>query len=68
MENLVLKGSKNLISNYRPFLFMELLKSNLEEILNFFKNKDYNIYLKGMDAFISPIESKINFKGLKKLL
>ena len=68
MENLVLKGSKNLIFNYRPFLFMELLKSNLEEILNFFKNKDYNIYLKGMDAFISPIESKINFKGLKKLL
>ena len=47
---------------------MELLKSNLEDIFEFFKNKDYNIYLKGMDAFVSPIETKINFQGLKKLL
>ena len=68
MENLVLKGSKNLIVNYRPFLFMELLKSKLEDVTEFFKDKDYNIYSKGMDAFIIPVESKVNFKGLKKLL
>ena len=68
MENLVLEGSKNLIVNHRPFLFMELLKSKLDDITEFFKDKDYNIYGKGMDAFIMPIESKVNFKGLKKLL
>ena len=68
MENLVLKWSKNLIVNHRPFLFMELLKSKLEDITEFFKDKDYNIYSKGMDAFIIPVESKVNFKGLKKLL
>lgn len=68
MENLVLKGSKNLIVNHRPFLFMELLKSKLEDITEFFKDKDYNIYSKGMDAFIMPVESKVNFTGLKKLL
>ena len=68
MENLVLKGSKNLIVNHRPFLFMELLKSKLEDVTEFFKDKDYNIYSKGMDAFIIPVESKVNFKGLKKLL
>lgn len=68
MENLVLKGSKNLIVNHRPFLFMELLKSKLEDITEFFKDKEYNIYSKGMDAFIIPVESKMNFKGLKKLL
>ena len=68
MENLVLKGSKNLIVNHRPFLFMELLKSKLEDITEFFKDKDYNIYSKGMDAFIIPVESKVSFKGLKKLL
>ena len=68
MENLVLKGSKNLIENHRPFLFMELLKSKLEDITEFFKDKEYNIYSKGMDAFIIPVESKVNFKGLKKLL
>jgi FkbM family methyltransferase len=68
MENLVLEGSKNLIVNHRPFLFMELLKSKLDEITEFFKQKDYTIYSKGMDAFIIPVESKINFKGLKRLL
>ena len=68
IENLVLKGSKNLIVNHRPFLFMELLKSKLEDVTEFFKDKDYNIYSKGMDAFIIPVESKVNFKGLKKLL
>ena len=68
MENLVLKGSKNLIVNHRPFLFMELLKSKLEDITEFFKDKDYNIYSKGMDAFIIPVESKVSFEGLKKLL
>ena len=70
MENLVLKGSKNLIVNHRPFLFMELLKSKLEDITEFFKDKNYNIYSRGMDAYIIPgeFESKVNFTGLKKLL
>ena len=68
MENLVLKGSKNLIVNHRPFIFMELFKSKLEDVTEFFKDKDYNIYKKGMDAFVIPVESKVNFKGLQKLL
>ena len=68
MENLVLEGSKNLIVNHRPLLFMELLKSKLDEIIEFFKDKDYTIYTKGMDAFIIPVESKINLEGLKRLL
>ena len=69
MESLVLKGSNNLIVNHRPFLFIELLKSKLEDVTEFFKDKDYNIYRKGgYDAFIIPVESKVNFQGLKKLL
>ena len=68
MENLVLEGSKKLIVNHRPLLFMELLKSKLDEITEFFKDKDYTIYIKGMDAFIIPVESKINLEGLKRLL
>ena len=68
MENHVLKGSENLIVNHRPFLFMELLKSKLGDITDFFKDKDYTIYRKGMDAFVIPVESKVNFKGFQKLL
>ena len=68
MESLVLKGSNNLIVNHRPILFMELLKSKLEDVIKFFKDKNYNIHINRMDAFITPSEFKVNFTGLKKLL
>ena len=68
MENYVLKGSKNLIINQRPYIFMELFKSKTEDITEFFKDNNYTIYTNGFDAFVLPIESKINFKGWKKLL
>tara|TARA_B100001057_G_scaffold363131_1_gene365800 strand:+ start:36 stop:797 length:762 start_codon:yes stop_codon:yes gene_type:complete len=68
MESLVLKGSNNLIVNHRPILFIEIFKSKLEDITEFFKSKDYNIYSIGKDAFIIPVEEKINVQGLKKLL
>ena len=68
MEGLVLKGSNNLIVNHRPILFIEIFKSKLEDITEFFKSKDYNIYSIGNDAFIIPVEEKINVQGLKKLL
>tara|TARA_B100001250_G_scaffold160916_1_gene138254 strand:- start:285 stop:1043 length:759 start_codon:yes stop_codon:yes gene_type:complete len=67
MENLVINGSKNLITKFRPYLFIELLKTNGEDIINFFKENDYKIYLKGLEAFILPNESKVSFSGLKKL-
>jgi hypothetical protein len=47
---------------------MELLKSKLEDVTKFFKDKNYNIYINRMDAFITPSEFKVNFTGLKKLL
>jgi len=68
MENLVLEGSKKLVINYRPFLFIELFKSKLENVIEFFKNKDYNIYSTGRNAYAIPIEAKVNFTGLKKML
>ena len=68
MENLVLEGSKKLIVNYRPFLFIELFKSKLDNVIKFFKNKDYSIHSTGRNAYIIPIEAKVNFTGLKKIL
>tara|TARA_Y100000768_G_scaffold230565_1_gene174093 strand:+ start:100 stop:861 length:762 start_codon:yes stop_codon:yes gene_type:complete len=68
MENLVLEGSKKLVINYRPFLFIELFKSKSDNVIEFFKNKDYNIYSTGRNAYAIPIEAKINFTGLKKIL
>ena len=68
MENLVLEGSEKLIVNYRPFLFIELFKSKLDNVIKFFKNKDYSIHSTGRNAYIIPIEAKVNFTGLKKIL
>ena len=68
IENFVLEGSEKLIVNYRPFLFIELFKSKLDNVIQFFKNKDYNIHSTGRNAYIIPIEAKVNFTGLKKML
>ena len=64
----MLEGSKKLVINYRPFLFIELFKSKLENVIEFFKNKDYNIYSTGRNAYAIPTEAKVNFTGLKKML
>ena len=37
MENVAVNGARNLIIKFRPFLFIELLKTKNEEIINFFK-------------------------------
>ena len=67
MEHFALKGSKELILKYRPYLYVELRKTKKDELITFFKENKYEIYQKGLDAFILPIESKINITGLNKL-
>ncbi len=67
MESVAIEGSKNIIKKFRPILYIELLKTNNEEIINYFKNNNYRIYLTSNNAFLIPNESKINFTGLKRL-
>jgi FkbM family methyltransferase len=67
MENIAIDGSKNIINKFRPILYIELLKANNEDIINFFKKNDYRIYLTSNNAYLIPNESTINFTGLKKL-
>jgi len=67
MEHSALKGSKELILKYRPYLYVELRKTKKDELITFFKENKYEIFQKGLDAFILPIESKINITGLNKL-
>ena len=67
MENVEINGSKNLIIKFRPFLYIELLKTKNDDVINFFKENDYRIYLKGLNAFMIPDELEVNFSGLKKL-
>ena len=67
MEDVAINGAKNLIIKFRPFLFIELLKTKNDDVISFFKKNDYRIYLKDYNAIMIPNESKVSFTGLKKI-
>ena len=67
MEDLAINGAKDLIIKFRPFLFIELLKTKNDDVIGFFKKNDYRIYLKDYNAIMIPNESKVSFTGLKKI-
>lgn len=68
MEHFVIKGGRELIKNHRPFLFMELVKTETETILNFFKEIDYSAYqINTENGLFIPNELKVPIRNLKKL-
>lgn len=68
MEHFVINGGKELIKSHRPFLFMELVKTETETILNFFKEIDYSAYqINTENGLFIPNELKVPIKNLKKL-
>jgi len=68
MEHLVIEGGKELIYKHRPFLFIELVKTEAKNILKLFQKIDYSAYLinKENGLFI-PNEMGVPIKNLKKL-
>jgi FkbM family methyltransferase len=67
MEYVAISGAKKLINKFRPIFYIELLKTNNHDVVNFFKKNEYRIYSINNNAFLIPNESKINFTGLKRL-
>ena len=67
MEDVAIEGARNIIKKFRPILYIELLKTNNKEIINYFKSNNYKIYLTSNNAFLVPNESRINFTGLKTI-
>ena len=69
MENLGINGGIELIKKHRPFLIIELKKTDLDFMLSFFKNSDYSAYLSsdGNGLFV-PNELGIMVKNLKKII
>ena len=67
MEDVAINGAKDLIIKFRPFLFIELLKTKNDDVISFLKKNNYRIYLKEYNAIIIPNESKVSFTGLKKI-
>ena len=44
MEIHALNGGKETIKKFRPWCWIEYIKSDLQDFINFFKNLDYNLY------------------------
>ena len=72
MENLAVRGAKNLLIKHRPFVFMELFKTDIHEVIAFFKSQHYNVFMflgantvfQNIDAFFIPAESMNCTKGM----
>lgn len=65
MEMKVLKGSENSIDQFRPFILVEYLKSNKNEMIEWFKSKKYVIYSGiGANYFCIPRELGIEIRDL----
>ena len=69
MENKVLKGAVNTITNHKPYVFLELTKSDTDFIKKFFQDKNYNCFQFRNDAVFCPISDKVNIKaeGVEKI-
>lgn len=69
MECLALQGAKNTIEQSRPICFVEMLKSDIVKIQQFFKNYNYNLYkYKPDDWIFVPVESDVDLDLPKTLL
>ena len=44
MEYNVLLGAENLINTYRPWCWVEYIRSDLNQLVKFFKDKEYKVY------------------------
>ncbi len=66
MEDKAIEGAVNTIDKYRPICYIEIVKTNANFVLEFFKTREYDAYRKGMDAIFIPKEYGFSVNGLKR--
>jgi FkbM family methyltransferase len=66
MEDKALLGAYKTISVHKPICFIELLKTDKEFVINYFRNLYYVGYLKEIDLIAIPIE-EFGFTGLERI-
>lgn len=67
MEDKALLGARKTISAHRPVCFVEVLKTDKEFVIDYFRNLRYVGYLKGSDLIVIPIEHKFGITGLERI-
>lgn len=66
MEYEVLLGAENLINKNRPWCWVEYIRSDLNQLVSFFKNKNYKVYYAGKrsaNIVASPNGKTFNWFG-----
>ena len=66
MEYNVLLGAENLIDTYRPWCWIEYIRSDLKQLVDFFKNKNYKVYYaekRSANIVASPNGKTFNWFG-----
>lgn len=67
MEQKVLNGSRDLFSRSSPICFVEIFKSEPNELISFFKSKDYIGYSSQQDLLAIPSRFNLQVNGLKRI-
>ena len=67
MEDRALNGAIQTIETHRPVCFIEILKTDVDFVLNFFKTRNYVAFQSNADAIFIPSELGYNLADLKKL-
>jgi len=67
MEMQVLEGAKKLFQNGKPFCFVEIFKSNQDEIFNFYTKLGYSGFVTRQDLIAIPPGSGITVNNLNQV-
>jgi FkbM family methyltransferase len=67
MEDKAFRGAKLILKNYRPICFIEILKTDVEFLINLFKEMDYLGFQKNADLILIPTEHQIQINGLTRI-
>ena len=67
MEDKALLGARKSISTHKPICFVEVLKTDKEFVINYFRELRYVGYLKGDDLIAIPVEQKLEITGIARI-
>jgi FkbM family methyltransferase len=68
MEDKAFMGAKMILEKYRPICFIEILKTDVEFLINIFKEMGYLGFQKNADLIFIPAEHLIQINGLNRIL
>lgn len=67
MEDKAFIGAKHILKKHMPICFIEILKTDVEFIVNLFKGMDYIGFQKNADLIVIPFNYQIKINGLNRI-